>query len=379
MTTPNIRLKRSSVQGKSPTLDNLSLGELGINSYDGNLFARQDTGGVGIATTITNLTPWKESYGGGELTYSGDIVVDSATFNNNVSFGSTVGVGQTLFTDDVKVSGDLSLYGAGSQFFAFNEDTVKVKFANWYSTNDHQYGMGMLWFETYFAALEDTDVGNDQLRRFGWYLETPNHGASNSTSGNTGAHPSNDRMHLDREGLDISDNLEVGGDTNIVGVLTVSTLSPANSVVVVGTGSSLTTSTALTLDVANNRLGIGTATPAVKFHMASSAANETQIRLDQYNNTADAPDIRTKRARGTEASPSDVNTGDYLFRMNVEGMDGGSFTTYGSMQFDVDSSDQDALNWTLQTRDTNGSLDTRMQVNGGGALSVSSLDQQMML
>ncbi len=204
MSTPNIRLKRSSVQGKSPTLDNLSLGELGINSYDGNLFARQDTGGVGIATTITNLTPWQESYGGGELTYSGDIVVDSATFNNNVSFGSTVGVGQTLFTDDVKVSGNLSLNGAGSQFFAFNEDTVKVKFANWYSSNTRQYGQGQLWYEQWFGAIDDTAGAAN--RRIGFYLDTPNAGSSDSAGG-SGSHPTNARAYIDVNNFWISDDL----------------------------------------------------------------------------------------------------------------------------------------------------------------------------
>ena len=32
------------------------------NFYDGNLYAERDTGGVGIGTTIANLTPWKEQF-----------------------------------------------------------------------------------------------------------------------------------------------------------------------------------------------------------------------------------------------------------------------------------------------------------------------------
>ena len=68
MATP-FRLKRSSVTGKRP--DALQKGELAINFYDGHLFAERDTGGVGIGTTITLLTPWKESYGGGAIQYTG--------------------------------------------------------------------------------------------------------------------------------------------------------------------------------------------------------------------------------------------------------------------------------------------------------------------
>ena len=55
--------------GKRP--DALQKGELAINFYDGHLFAERDTGGVGIGTTITLLTPWKESFGGGAIQYTG--------------------------------------------------------------------------------------------------------------------------------------------------------------------------------------------------------------------------------------------------------------------------------------------------------------------
>ena len=72
MATP-FRLKRSAVSGKRPT--DLQKGELALNFYDGHLFAERDTGGVGIGTTITNLTPWKEAFGGGAIHYTG-VVTD---------------------------------------------------------------------------------------------------------------------------------------------------------------------------------------------------------------------------------------------------------------------------------------------------------------
>ena len=51
-----IRIKRSAQAGKRPTLENLALGELALNTYEGYLFAERDTGGVGIGTTISLLT-----------------------------------------------------------------------------------------------------------------------------------------------------------------------------------------------------------------------------------------------------------------------------------------------------------------------------------
>ena len=54
MATP-IRIKRSSVPGKKPTIEQLQVGELAVNFYDGKLFFKQDTNGVGIGTRIVEV------------------------------------------------------------------------------------------------------------------------------------------------------------------------------------------------------------------------------------------------------------------------------------------------------------------------------------
>ena len=62
MSNPNIRIKRSSVPGKIPTVEQLPLGELGLNTYDGELFSRRERTGIGTdvvrlgaGTTVTNV------------------------------------------------------------------------------------------------------------------------------------------------------------------------------------------------------------------------------------------------------------------------------------------------------------------------------------
>lgn len=55
MSTP-IRVKRSSDPGKIPTLDQLQLGELAVNVYDGKLFLKQDQGTVGVGTRIVEIS-----------------------------------------------------------------------------------------------------------------------------------------------------------------------------------------------------------------------------------------------------------------------------------------------------------------------------------
>jgi len=62
MAAPIIRIKRSSVPGKKPTVEQLPLGELGLNTYDAEIFVRRERAGIGTdivsvsaGTTVTNI------------------------------------------------------------------------------------------------------------------------------------------------------------------------------------------------------------------------------------------------------------------------------------------------------------------------------------
>jgi hypothetical protein len=62
MSISTVRLKRSSVPGKIPTLSQLKLGELAINTYDAELYAVRNRIGigsdvirVGAGATVTNI------------------------------------------------------------------------------------------------------------------------------------------------------------------------------------------------------------------------------------------------------------------------------------------------------------------------------------
>ena len=88
MATP-FRLKRSAVTGKRPSIDDMQIGELAINFYDGHLFAERDTQGVGIGTTVALLTPWVENFGGGSIVYNG--IVTATTYHGNQVIGTPAG------------------------------------------------------------------------------------------------------------------------------------------------------------------------------------------------------------------------------------------------------------------------------------------------
>ena len=75
MATP-IRIKRSAVAGKKPTTEQLQLGELAVNFYDGKIFFKQDQAGVGIGTRIVEVGAGSTTFAGKTLyvTTNGDDV-----------------------------------------------------------------------------------------------------------------------------------------------------------------------------------------------------------------------------------------------------------------------------------------------------------------
>jgi hypothetical protein len=107
MADSKIKLKRSATADKRPTLANLELGELALNTYDGTLYVRQDTGGVGIATTVRAVNPWAESYGAGHISYNGNVsiigILTAATFSGQIN----AGVGTITRLDTTNLTGTI--------------------------------------------------------------------------------------------------------------------------------------------------------------------------------------------------------------------------------------------------------------------------------
>jgi hypothetical protein len=95
-----VKLKRSAIQGKSPQTSDLELGELALNTHDGNLFFKKDDGSssiVSVATlngtqTLTNKTltsPTLNTATADNLTLTGTLTAGGAVGTNGAVLTST--------------------------------------------------------------------------------------------------------------------------------------------------------------------------------------------------------------------------------------------------------------------------------------------------
>jgi hypothetical protein len=168
------------------------------------------------------------------------------------------------------------------------------------------------------------------------------------------------KSHDGTNGLKLGGTLVTSSATelNLLDGVTGITLGSANELLVVGTdGSSVVSDSTLAVDTVNNRLGINQTSPEVTLHMTGEAAQSAQIRMEQMADTGDAPDIRTRKSRGTAAAPTKNNAGDFIYRQNHERYNGTGWTTVGQLAVDTDGTNADRFKMTFAVSEDGGSID----------------------
>ena len=106
MADPKIRIRRSATPNKVPTITQLELGELAINTYDGKLYLEQDQGESGVGNTVVRVNPW-------------NVGVGSTAYDLSFDAGK-VGIGVSLAQYTLDVGGNINFSGnltqAGNAF-----------------------------------------------------------------------------------------------------------------------------------------------------------------------------------------------------------------------------------------------------------------------
>ena len=130
MATP-IRLKRSAVAGRIPSVSDLQLGELALNFYDGKLYVKQKQGEeetvveIGANVSSVNATSGISTIGGDKLdintlTEINDISI--AADSSNITTINSPELRLTSSSDVVSVDGRLNVSGITSTFGLISTD-----------------------------------------------------------------------------------------------------------------------------------------------------------------------------------------------------------------------------------------------------------------
>jgi hypothetical protein len=154
-------LKRSAVQGKTPTTGDLALGELALNTYDGKLFFKKDSGTASIMSvatltgtqTLTNKTltsPTVNSATANNLTLTGTLTAGGGAGTNGQVLVST-GTGVQWTTQSVSTLDSLSDVVISSPA---SDQVLKYNGSVWVNAESDQAVASAV-----FAANAESDLG----------------------------------------------------------------------------------------------------------------------------------------------------------------------------------------------------------------------------
>ena len=122
-----VKLKRTAVSGKIPSISNLELGELAINTYDGRIFFEKDSGTATISEILTTNT---ENYITGSLKLNGAV-----TASYFVGDGSQLTNVSATISENATVTGSFSNASSFTVNHAFETKNIIVSV---YDNNDSQ-------------------------------------------------------------------------------------------------------------------------------------------------------------------------------------------------------------------------------------------------
>lgn len=121
MADPNIRIKRSSVSGKKPTLADLQLGELGLNTFDAELYTRRERTGIGTdvirlgaGATVTNIlyvTPDGNDSNTGQRLGDAKATIAGAVAISTIGTVIKIAAGTYIENNPIKLPSQISLIG----------------------------------------------------------------------------------------------------------------------------------------------------------------------------------------------------------------------------------------------------------------------------
>lgn len=153
----------------------------------------------------------------------------------------------------------------------------------------------------------------------------------------------------------------------------------SGSVLFAGTGGAISQSNAdIFWDDVNKRLGMGTASPADLFHVASTSVGADRgMIVSAHNASAGAgATFAGRRSRGTNAAPTIVSSGDTISQFYARGFDGAAWKDAARIDLEVDATvgtnDMPGRILFYTTLDGAAESTERVRIGNNGNISIST-------
>ena len=119
------------------------------------------------------------------------------------------------------------------------------------------------------------------------------------------------------------------------------------------------TTVVATFDTTNARVGIGTTTPGEALSVVGTDVSTSRFRIHRFENTTTGPEISVFHARGTEASPTAILSGDEIGRIRARSFDGTAEGSQTEISFNATE------NWAVGAH----GADIRFETTANGSTS----------
>jgi hypothetical protein len=320
-----IKLKKSETALSKPTTSDLAVGEVAINALDQRLFVRDSNDNIVTIGEAGGLRHESST-----VTYTVTVATKDSSHRYNGS-GSSSG-----YKIDGSFSPTLKLVPGNTYRFDQEDSSNSGHPLRFYYESDKTtaYTTGVTTNGTAGSSGAYTEIVVSDSTPSVLHYQCSSH----SLMGNQVVTNTRNLTGFDTDDIsEGSSNLyytDTRADARVDAGFTARAGNANEIMIVDSTGNDIESTDILSLDTTNNYLGINQTSPEVTLHMTGEGAQTAQIRMEQYNDSADAPDVRTRRYRGTISSPSAVSSGDYLYRSNHEYWNGSSLIVGGSFAFD---------------------------------------------
>jgi hypothetical protein len=158
-----VKLKRTSVQGRIPSIANLELGELAINTHDGRIFFEKDDGTLSIQEILTTNSQNSGSFNlTGAISASSLSISGDSFIGGNLTLGGNITIGDAS-TDSVTVTAQFSgsLIPDGNEIYDLG--SAAKKWNNTYTKNLITTNITATSFTGSIAATNGIISGSSQL------------------------------------------------------------------------------------------------------------------------------------------------------------------------------------------------------------------------